>query len=83
MNSNLLERAKVYPHFKECSIQTFNEQDKEDKTYSRIMEMNNATLQRCETLQENQPYWIYFSVNPMESWNSAAEQSEYTDKKRQ
>ena len=67
MNSNLLERAKVYPHFKECSVQTFNEQNKEDKTFSRIMEMNNESLQRCETLQENQPYWIYFSVNPMEN----------------
>lgn len=56
MDSNLLERAKVYPHFKECSVQTFNEQNKEDKTFSRIMEMNNESLQRCETLQKNQPY---------------------------
>lgn len=68
MNSNLIERAKTYPRFKECAIQTFNEQDKEEKANSRIMPMTKDNLEWCEKLQETHPYWVYFSVNPMENW---------------
>ena len=68
MNSNLIERIKVYPNFRQCSIQTFNEQDKEEKSQSRILPMTDENLQKCEKLQSLMPYWIYFSVNPMESW---------------
>lgn len=68
MNQNLIERANVYPNFKDCSIQTFNEQDKEEKANSKIMPMSRANLDWCEKLQEEHPYGIYFSVNPMESW---------------
>lgn len=66
MNKHLIERAKTYPNFKDCSIQTFNEQDKEEKSQSRIMKMSRENLEWCEKLQETQPYWVYFSVNPME-----------------
>lgn len=66
MNKHLIERAKTYPNFKYCSIQTFNEQDKEEKSQSRIMKMSRENLEWCERLQETQPYWVYFSVNPME-----------------
>lgn len=55
-----------YPNFMECSIQTFNDQDKTDRKYSRIMKMSRENLERCEKLQTKYPYWIYFSVNPME-----------------
>ena len=68
MNSNLIERIKVYPNFRQCSIQTFNEQDKEEKSQSRILPMTDENLQKCEKLQSLMPYGIYFSVNPMESW---------------
>lgn len=68
MNKHTIEWAKIYPNIQDCSIQTFNEQDKEDKTHSRILPMTRANLEWCEKLQETEPYGIYFSVNPMESW---------------
>lgn len=66
MNPQLLERKKTYPNFESCSIQTFNDKNKEDKAYSRILPMTEENLKRCEELQKTQPYGIYFSVNPME-----------------
>ena len=59
---------EIYPSFRECSIQTFNEQDKEEKSQSRILPMTDENLEKCEKLQSLLPYGIYFSVNPMESW---------------
>lgn len=68
MNKNLTERINVYPRFRECAIQTFNEQNKEEKSQSRILEMTDENLEKCEKLQSLLPYGIYFSVNPMEAW---------------
>lgn len=68
MNKNLTERIKVYPNFRKCSIQTFNEQDKNEKSQSRILPMTDENLEKCEKLQSLLPYGIYFSVNPMEEW---------------
>lgn len=68
MNKNLTERIKVYPNFRKCSIQTFNEQDKNEKSQSRILPMTDENLGKCEKLQSLLPYGIYFSVNPMEEW---------------
>lgn len=68
MNNNLTERINVYPRFRECAIQTFNEQDKEEKSQSRILQMTDENLEKCEKLQSLLPYGIYFSVNPMEAW---------------
>lgn len=65
MDRNLIDRANTYPNFKDCSIQTFNEQDKSEKSDSRIMKMSRANLERCEQLQDKKPYGVYFSVNPM------------------
>ena len=56
-----------YPNIRECSIQTFNDQDKSDKRYSKILPMTDATLEWCEQLQAKYPYGIYFSVNPMKN----------------
>lgn len=67
MNKQLVARANAYPNFKDCSIQTFNEKDKEEKAWSRIMPMSRANLEWCEWLQKDRPYWVYFSVNPMVS----------------
>lgn len=58
----------IYPRFRECAIQTFNEQNKEEKSQSRILEMTDENLEKCEKLQSLLPYGIYFSVNPMEAW---------------
>ena len=66
MNSNLEKWMAVYPNFRECAIQTFNEQDKEEKSQSRILPMTDENLAKCEKLQSLLPYGIYFSVNPME-----------------
>ena len=68
MNKNLTERIKVYPNFRKCSIQTFNEQDKNEKSQSRILPMTDENLEKCEKLQSLLPYGVYFSVNPMEEW---------------
>jgi hypothetical protein len=67
MNKNLTERINIYPRFRECAIQTFNEQNKEEKSQSRILEMTDENLEKCEKLQSLLPYGIYFSVNPMEA----------------
>ena len=66
MNNDTLERMKAYPNFMECSIQTFNDKDKEDKSQSRILPMTEENLEKCVKLQTLLPYGIYFSVNPME-----------------
>lgn len=67
MNTDTLERMKAYPNFMECSIQTFNDKDKEDKSQSRILPMTEENLEKCVKLQTLLPYGIYFSVNPMEN----------------
>ena len=67
MNNYLLERIKTYPNIRQCSIQTFNEQDKNEKSQSRILPMTDDNLEKCEKLQSMLPYGVYFSVNPMES----------------
>lgn len=64
---------KVYPNFRQCSIQTFNEQDKNEKSQSRILPMTDENLEKCEKLQSMLPYGVYFSVNPMESWKRNAD----------
>lgn len=68
MNEQTLARINDYPMFEECSIQTFNDQDKEDKSQSRILPMTMDNLEKCVKLQRLLPYGIFFSVNPMESW---------------
>ena len=68
INEQTAQRINDYPRFEECSIQTFNDQNKEDKCQSRILEMNLDNLNKCVKLQTMLPYWIFFSVNPMESW---------------
>ena len=68
MNEHLLKRIKVYPNFRQCSIQTFNDKDKNEHSQSRILPMTDENLEKCEKLQSMLPYGIYFSVNPMESW---------------
>lgn len=68
MEQQTLDRINDYPRFDECSIQTFNDQDKDEKCQSRILEMTMENLEKCVKLQEKLPYWIYFSVNPMETW---------------
>ena len=67
MNSQTKERIMQYPNFRQCSIQTFNDQNKDEKSQSRILPMTDENLEKCEKLQEMLPYGIYFSVNPMES----------------
>jgi hypothetical protein len=67
MNSKTKEWLMQYPNFRKCSIQTFNDQDKNEKSQSRILPMTDENLEKCEKLQQILPYGIYFSVNPMES----------------
>lgn len=68
MNEDTLAWINTYPNFLECTIQTFNDQNKEDKSQSRILPMTEENLEKCVRLQSMLPYWIYFSVNPMEVW---------------
>lgn len=68
MNEDTLAWINTYPNFLECTIQTFNDQNKEDKSQSRILPMTEENLEKCVKLQSMLPYWIYFSVNPMEVW---------------
>lgn len=56
MNKILEKRARDYPNFRKTSIQTFNDQRKEDKKYSRIMPMTRENLEWCEKLQSKYPY---------------------------
>ena len=73
LHKDTLFRLDVYPNIKECSIQTFNDQDKNERSQSRILPLTRENLEKCVKLQELMPYWIYFSVNPMESWKRNAE----------
>ena len=68
MHKDTLERVETYPNFKDCSIQTFNDQDKTERSQSRILEVTEENLEKCAKLQKLMPYGIYFSVNPMENW---------------
>lgn len=68
MKADTIDWINTYPNFLECSIQTFNDQNKEEKSQSRILEVNYENLEKCEILQDKLPYGIYFSVNPMEKW---------------
>jgi hypothetical protein len=67
LHKDTLFRADVYPNFRECSIQTFNDQDKNEKSQLRILPMTKENLEKCVKLQELKPYGIYFSVNPMKN----------------
>ena len=67
MNKDTQDWINDYPNFLECSIQTFNDKDKEEKSQSRILPMTLENLEKCIVLQDKLPYWIFFSVNPMES----------------
>ena len=66
MNEQTIARINDYPNFYKCSIQTFNDKDKEDKCQSRILPMTKENLEKCVKLQSMLPYGIFFSVNPME-----------------
>ena len=66
LHRDTLFRLDVYPNIRECSIQTFNDQDKNEKSQSRILPMTDENLEKCVKLQELKPYSIYFSVNPMQ-----------------
>lgn len=68
MKADTIDWINTYPNFLECSIQTFNDQNKEEKSQSRILEVTYENLEKCEILQDKLPYGIYFSVNPMEKW---------------
>ena len=72
LHKDTLFRADVYPNFRECSIQTFNDQDKNEKSQLRILPMTKENLEKCIKLQELKPYGIYFSVNPMKNWKRDA-----------
>lgn len=66
LNNDTMDWINDYPDFLECSIQTFNDRDKEDKIQSRILPLTLENLEKCVELQNKLPYWIFFSVNPME-----------------
>ena len=66
LHKDTLFRADVYPNFRDCSIQTFNDQRKDERSQSRILPMTEENLEKCVKLQELMPYGIYFSVNPMQ-----------------
>lgn len=66
LHKDTLFRADVYPNFRDCACQTFNDQNKNEKSQSRILPMTKENLEKCVKLQELLPYWIYFSVNPMQ-----------------
>lgn len=66
LHNDLVKFCKAYPNIKDCSIQTFNDRDKEERSQSRILEMTTDNLNKCVLLQNKLPYWIFFSVNPME-----------------
>lgn len=72
LHKDTLFRADVYPNFRDCSIQTFNDQRKEERSQSRILPMTEENLEKCVKLQELMPYGIYFSVNPMQKWKRDA-----------
>ena len=65
MNEDTLAWINTYPNFLDCTIQTFNDQNKEEKSQSRILPMTEDNLEKCAILQSKLPYGIYFSVNPM------------------
>ena len=56
MNNDTLDWINDYPDFLECSIQTFNDRDKEDKIQSRILPMTEENLEKCVELQSKLPY---------------------------
>lgn len=66
MHKDTRRRLETYPNIRECSIQTFNDQDKNERSQSRILEMTDENIEKCIKLQKLMPYWIFFSVQPME-----------------
>jgi hypothetical protein len=56
MHNDTIERINDYPRFEECSIQTFNDKNKEDKIQSRILPMTEENLEKCIDLQNKLPY---------------------------
>ena len=73
LHEDTLYRLDVYPNIEECSIQTFNDQDKNEKSQLRILPLTRENLEKCVILQSKLPYGIFFSVNPMESWKRNAD----------
>lgn len=68
MNNILEKRAMSYPNFWETSLQTFNDRDKSDTKYCRIMPTTRENLKWCEEMQKTEPIWVFFSTQPMEEW---------------
>ena len=68
MDKDLIDWCNAYPNIEQCSIQTFCDDNKEDKSDSRIMKMSRENLEWCIELQKRKHYWVFFSVNPMNEW---------------
>ena len=73
MDKNLIERCNAYPNIEQCSIQTFCDDNKQDRSDSRIMKMSRENLKWCEDLQKRKHYGVFFSVNPMNEWKRSKE----------
>ena len=71
---NTTNWLNIYPNIRDCKIQTFNDKDKTEKSQSRILNMTDENLEKCIQLQCKLPYWIFFSVNPM-NWNERNKES--------
>ena len=65
LNHDLVRWTQVYPNIQDCSLQLFHDREKEKKTYSKILPMTRENLKWCVELQKKEPYWVFFSVNPM------------------
>lgn len=68
MNNILEKRAMNYPNFWETALQIFNDRDKSDTKYCRIMPTTRENLKWCEEIQKKEPIWVFFSPQPMEEW---------------
>ena len=73
MDKNLIEWCNAYPNIEKCSIQTFCDDNKQDRSDSRIMKMSRENLKWCEDLQKKKHYGVFFSVNPMNEWKRSKE----------
>lgn len=68
-NIYLQMMREVYPHFKDCLIQTFDDnKSRKDTKLAKIINQNNYTDEQMDWILEraNQKWcWIFFSVNSM------------------
>lgn len=68
-NIYLQMMREVYPHFKDCLIQTFDDnKSRKDSKLAKIINQNNYTDEQMDWILEraNQKWcWIFFSVNSM------------------